>query len=90
MSYQWDVQPTVIRVVGALKDRGFAVWFDLEAMSGSTLDVMAEAIEGACCALVCITAAYKKSASCRLEGNVLLVLLVFLLVLRDFLHDFFL
>ena len=69
MSYQWNQQPTVIRVVEAIKARGFAVWFDLEAMSGSTLDAMAEAIEGACCALVCMTAAYKKSANCRLEGN---------------------
>ena len=62
VSYQWDVQSAVIRVVEALKQRGFAVWFDLEAMSGSTLDAMAEAIEGASCALVCMTAAYKKSA----------------------------
>ena len=69
VSYQWDVQPIVIRIVEALKQRGFAVWFDLEAMSGSTLDAMAEAIEGACCALVCMTAAYKNSANCRLEGN---------------------
>ena len=69
VSYQWDHQLAVIRVVEALKQRGFAVWFDLEAMSGSTLDAMAEAIEGACCALVCMTAAYKNSANCRLEGN---------------------
>jgi len=69
VSYQWDVQATIIRVVEALKQRGFAVWFDLEAMSGSTLDAMAEAIEDACCALVCMTAAYKNSANCRLEGN---------------------
>ena len=69
VSYQWDQQVTVIRVVEALKQRGYAVWFDLESMSGSTLDAMAEAIEQAYCALVCVTAAYKKSANYRLEGN---------------------
>ena len=59
VSYQWDQQRAVIRIVEAIKQRGYTIWFDLEAMSGSTLDAMAEAIEGACCALVCMTAAYK-------------------------------
>ena len=38
VSYQWDVQEAVVRIVGSLKQRGFAVWFDLDQMSGSTLD----------------------------------------------------
>ena len=69
VSYQWDHQDMAVRVVGSLKQRGFAVWFDLEAMTGSTLDAMAAAVEGASCALLCISEKYKASASCRLEGN---------------------
>ena len=38
-------------------------------MSGSTLDAMAAAVEGASCALLCMSEKYKASASCRLEGN---------------------
>ena len=29
VSYQWDVQDAVVRIVGSLKQRGFAVWFDM-------------------------------------------------------------
>ena len=29
VSYQWDVQEAVVRIVGSLKLRGFAVWFDM-------------------------------------------------------------
>ena len=56
-------------MVASMKLRGFAVWFDLEAMSGSTLDAMAAAVEGASCVLLCMSEKYKASASCRLEGN---------------------
>ena len=38
-------------------------------MSGSTLDAMAAAVEGASCVLLCMSASYKASANCRLEGN---------------------
>ena len=69
ISYQWDVQQTVLRIVASLKQRGFAVWFDLEEMSGSTLDAMAGAVEGASCVLICMSSKYKASANCRLEGN---------------------
>ena len=40
VSYQWDVQEAVLRIVGSLKQRSFAVWFDMDEMSGSTLDAM--------------------------------------------------
>ena len=29
LSYQWDSQEVVVRIVGSLKQRGFAVWFDM-------------------------------------------------------------
>ena len=58
-SYQWDVQVTVLRVAKSMRERGFRVWVDTEMMSGSTLDAMAGAVEGAHCVLVCITERYK-------------------------------
>ena len=67
--YQWDVQTTVLRVAKSMRERGFRVWVDTEMMSGSTLDAMAAAVEGARCVLVCITERYKASANCRLEGT---------------------
>ena len=70
--YQWDVQATVLRVAKSMRERGFRVWMDTEMMSGSTLDAMAAAVEGAHCVLICITERYKvrarrrlPSASCR-------------------------
>ena len=69
VSYQWDHQNAVVRIVASLKMRSFTVWFDLEAMSGSTLDAMAAAVEGASCVLLCMSEKYKASANCRLEGN---------------------
>ena len=58
-SYQWDVQPTVLRIATSMRDRGFNVWMDTEMMSGSTLDAMAAAVEDAHCVLICITERYK-------------------------------
>ena len=60
--YQWDVQATVLRVAKSMRERGFRVWMDTEMMSGSTLDAMAAAVEGAHCVLVCITERYKARA----------------------------
>ena len=57
--YQWDMQPTVLRVAKSMRERGFRVWVDTEMMSGSTLDAMAAAVEGAHCVLICITERYK-------------------------------
>ena len=59
ISYQWDVQLTVLRVSASMRTRGFRVWVDTEMMSGSTLDAMAAAVEGAHCVLVCVTERYK-------------------------------
>ena len=61
-SYQWDVQTTVLRVAKSMRERGFRVWMDTEMMSGSTLDAMAAAVEGAHCVLICITERYKVRA----------------------------
>lgn len=63
MSYQWDVQGTVKRIVNELKARGYRIWFDLDDMKGSTVDAMSVAVENAEVMLSCISLAYKESAS---------------------------
>ena len=69
ISYQWDLQTTVLRIAASMRARDFRVWMDTESMSGSTLDAMAAAVENAHCVLICITERYKASANCRLEGT---------------------
>jgi hypothetical protein len=69
ISYQWDVQDTIQRLVHSLQERGFRVWFDLNNMSGSIMDAMAEAVDGAEVVLYGVSLAYKESANCRLEAN---------------------
>ena len=64
-SYQWDVQPAVLRVAASMRTRRFKVWVDTEMMSGSTLDAMAAAVEDAYCILICITDRYKARAPRR-------------------------
>lgn len=38
ISYSWSQQPEVLRIRAALGARGYAVWLDVEQMSGSTVD----------------------------------------------------
>ena len=59
----------VLRVVDSLKARGYDVWVDVQDMSGSTVDAMALAVEGASVMLVCVSRSYKESSNCRLEAN---------------------
>eukprot|EP01050_Picozoa_sp_SAG11_P030132 SAG11_NODE_8785_length_976_cov_428.427594_2_plen_123_part_00 len=66
-SYQWNHQTVVLRVVEALQLRLYDVWVDVQQMSGSTVDAMARAVEGASVVLVCVSRAYKESSNCRLE-----------------------
>ena len=56
----------MLRVAKSMRERGFRVWMDTEMMSGSTLDAMAAAVEGAHCILICITERYKARARRRL------------------------
>ena len=56
----------MLRVAKSMRERGFRVWMDTEMMSGSTLDAMAAAVEGAHCVLICVTERYKVRARRRL------------------------
>ena len=65
ISYQWDVQDTMIVVKNKLQAAGFNVWMDLEQMGGSTLEAMAKAVEDSAVVLVCVSQKYKESPNCR-------------------------
>ena len=69
VSYQWDVQSTIERIVRSLEARGYDVWFDLDRMKGSTMDAMGEGVDGAEVVLFGVSLAYKESGNCRLEAN---------------------
>ena len=43
--------------------RGYATWFDLTNMKGSTMDAMSDAIEGADVMLYAVSLKYKESAN---------------------------
>eukprot|EP01046_Picozoa_sp_COSAG06_P011414 COSAG06_NODE_651_length_13384_cov_2.712382_4_plen_430_part_00 len=69
LSYQWEMQATIQRTNESLIARGYATWFDLTNMKGSTMDAMSNAIEGADVMLYGVSLAYKESANCRLEAS---------------------
>ena len=52
-----------------MKARGYEIWIDVEKMQGSTVEAMADAVEGAACVVYGISAAYKESTNCRLEAQ---------------------
>ena len=74
ISYNWDHQPVILRLVKALKARGYRIWVDVEALAGSTVDAMAQAVEGSIAMLLGVSRPYKesnnwcviKSCTCRL------------------------
>lgn len=67
LSYQWNVQELVRRIVNELQARDFRTWFDLDNMKGSIVDSMSDAVDNADAMLSCISLAYKESASKFLE-----------------------
>ena len=67
MSYNWDHQDVIVRVVASLQSRGYLVWVDVEQMKGATVDTMALAVEGSAVVLIGVSRAYKESSNCRME-----------------------
>ena len=65
ISYQWDVQKSMIQLKNHLQAQGYKVWMDIDEMGGSTLESMAKAVENACVVLVCVSQKYKESPNCR-------------------------
>ncbi|XP_006816972.2 uncharacterized protein LOC100367365 [Saccoglossus kowalevskii] len=69
ISYNWDVQKRMIKLKDKLKSKGYNVWMDIEKMGGSTLEAMANAVQGADVVLICMSEKYKFSNSCRSEAE---------------------
>jgi len=69
ISYTWKYQDRAKKIAKYLKDRNHTVWMDIEHMSGSTLEAMADAIERSSIVLILFSEAYKNSANCRREGE---------------------
>ena len=69
VSYNWDHQHVILRVVAWLQAHGYLVWVDTEQMKGSTVDTMALAVEGSEVMLIGVSRAYKESSNCRMEAQ---------------------
>ncbi len=76
LSYSWDAKKElVVALAAGLRAKGVDVWRDEEgshcvpAMSGSTDDCMAAAVEHSHAIIVCVSRAYKASANCRMEAK---------------------
>eukprot|EP01049_Picozoa_sp_SAG25_P013260 SAG25_NODE_2006_length_2037_cov_1.496388_1_plen_592_part_10 len=69
LSYNWDHQAVIKRVNASLVRRGYTTWIDVEKMQGSTVEAMADAVEGAAAMCYGVSRAYKESANCRLEAQ---------------------
>ncbi|KAG2442907.1 hypothetical protein HXX76_002983 [Chlamydomonas incerta] len=69
ISYEWGSQQKALLIKEALERRGLVTWMDIEKMSGSTLEAMALAVEGAAAVLLCISKRYKESQACRAEAE---------------------
>ena len=69
MSYNWDHQHVILRVVAWLQAHGYLVWVDTEQMKGSTVDAMALAVEGSEVMLIGVSRPYKESSNCRMEAQ---------------------
>jgi hypothetical protein len=78
LSYCWDptAHPAYVKKLAQeLRRLGYDVWRDedgsslLPAVSGAVDDRLAEAIEKSDTVVICVSAAYKRSSSCRLEAT---------------------
>jgi hypothetical protein len=69
LSYNWDHQAVIKRVHASLVRHGYTTWIDVERMQGSTVEAMADAVEGAVVMCYGVSRAYKESANCRLEAQ---------------------
>jgi hypothetical protein len=69
MSYNWDHQEVILRVVAWLQAHGYLVWVDTEQMKGATVDTMALAVESSVLLLLGMSRQYKESSNCRMEAQ---------------------
>jgi hypothetical protein len=80
VSYQWDVQSTIVRIVRSVQARGHLCWLDVDCMKGSTMDAMSEAVDNAEVLL------YGVSLACEFRTSKLRVQQLFVSLLPDIDH----
>lgn len=69
ISYSQVDKESVWRVRDRLKEEGYQLWIDVDCISGSNLQAMAEGIENAAVVLICMSEKYKQSPNCRTEAE---------------------
>ncbi|CAF4733565.1 unnamed protein product [Rotaria magnacalcarata] len=70
ISYCWAESELAHRIFGHLSEKlGYKVWIDIEQMHGSTIEAMANAVDGAEFILMCMSESYKRSANCKSEAE---------------------
>ncbi|CAF3252843.1 unnamed protein product [Rotaria sp. Silwood2] len=70
ISYSWADMDLAHRVFKHLTEKlGYKIWLDQEQMHGSTIQAMANAVEGAEFILMCMSETYKRSANCQSEAE---------------------
>ncbi|XP_071949190.1 uncharacterized protein [Antedon mediterranea] len=69
LSYQWDVQPIMLKLKDKLVRAGYNVWMDVDRMEGDILGAMANAVENAAVLVIAVSKKYKDSNSCRTEAT---------------------
>jgi hypothetical protein len=65
ISYNGQSRQDCLKIKVELEKLGHTVWIDVEDISGSSLEAMANAIENSKCVLMCMTEKYKQSPNCR-------------------------
>lgn len=55
----------MIQIRDVLRSHGFKIWMDIDNITGSSLQAMAEAVEKADVILMCMSEKYKNSLNCR-------------------------
>jgi len=76
ISYSWaEKKQNVVALTGMLREKGYDVWRDedgsrlVQKMMGSSMEIMAQAIEVANFVIVFVSRAYRDSYNCKLEGK---------------------
>ena len=69
ISYNWSSQDLVKNLYQNFVIAGLDVWLDIEQMSGSTLEAMAQAVEDSDVVCVVLSEKYKQSQACRTEAE---------------------
>lgn len=69
ISYNRESRGLCLQIKKELENDGHSVWIDVEDIHGSSLESMANAIEGSKCVLMCMTENYKQSTFCRAEAE---------------------